>query len=188
MASPQRIVSAAACNFRGPDNVNAPLEYVWQGGAWHPLPYYAKQAQLAFGEGEIARLERIEHRSVASHKAFFAWVQEAYENLPEGYRGRWVSPDDFRHWLLTFTKFCTRHECIMPSKAAANAMKKFLDGDYHRTVVEGNTFIGYKAMSQSYRSMSARAFQESREAFDTVAAQVLGIHPDDIKRNAGRAA
>ena len=160
---------------------SAPIEYIWGEGAWHPLPYYQARAEQEFGEGEVARLEHIEHRSQASHSQYFAWVQDVYDNLPEGYRGRWPTPDDLRYWILTFTKFCTRAEFVCSTHAEAVRWMRNLAGRYHRIEVEGNTFIGYTAISQSRRSMSKRAFQESKDAVATACAQILGI---DVERAA----
>jgi hypothetical protein len=168
--------------------MSTPLEYVWQSGAWHPLPYYRARAEHEHGEGEVARLERIEHRSQASHNQFFAWIQDIYNTLPEGYRGRWPTPDDLRYWILTYTKFCTREEFVCSSRAEAVRWARNLAGKYHRVEIEGNTLVGYTAVSQSRRSMSKRAFQESKDAVATACAQILGVPVEELQREAGRAA
>jgi hypothetical protein len=153
----------------------SPLEYQWKAGAWHPMPYARKQAEHDFGEGEIARLERCEERSSPSHRQFFAYVNEVYENLPEAYEGRWPTADDMRRWLLTWSKFCTRQEFACASHAEAERWFRNLAGKYHRIELEGNTVIGYTAHSQDYATMGRRTFQESRDAVEAACARILGI-------------
>ena len=168
--------------------MTAPIEYIWSNGCWTPLRYYQQRAAMEFGEGEVARLERIEQRSQASHNQYFAWVQDVFDHLPEGYRGRWPTPDDLRYWILTWTKFCTREEFTCATHAEAVRWARNLGGKYHRVEVEGNTVVGYAAISQSRRSMSKRAFQESRNAVETACAQILGVDVGTARREVGRAA
>jgi hypothetical protein len=61
----------------------APLPYVWDGAAVHPLPAFAKAASASFSIGEVVALAPAELRSSPSHRHYFAGVREAWVNLPE---------------------------------------------------------------------------------------------------------
>lgn len=166
-----------------------PIEYIWDDGCWRPsTPYWQKQAQHQFGQGEIRFLDVVEQRSGASHRQFFAWINDVFENLPETYQGRWTTPDDLRKWILTFTKFATREEFSCPSRSEAVRWARNLGSKYDRLEIEGNTVVGYTAQSQSQRSMTKRAFQESKDAVASVCARLLGIDVETLQREAGKAA
>jgi hypothetical protein len=167
--------------------MTAPLLYCWQDGAWVPLPYYRKAAEQAFGEGEVRRLETIEERSQASHNQWFAWVSDIYHHhLPESEHGRWTSPEDLRHWILTWTRFCDKDEFTYPTKAEADRARANFGKKYHRVDVRDKTFLGYTAHSQSRRAMSKRAFQESKNACAEQLAKLLGVDVDVLRKEAAQ--
>ena len=63
--------------------MTGPLYVEWEGDAFRPLRRHAKDCDARFVIGERYRIDVVEQRSEASHRSFFASVNEAWLNLPE---------------------------------------------------------------------------------------------------------
>lgn len=161
-----------------------PIKVMWNGTAFVPSNRQLEYCRKEFGEGEIVTFERNEERSVASHSHQFAWLHEAFLNLPEHIARKHPSEDHLRKWALIETGFC--HEDISVWETATDAMTaasimKKLD-TYCVVVVRGNIVRRYSAMSQSARAMGKKKFEDSKSAILELISNLIGVAPDQLKR------
>lgn len=167
-----------------------PITFTWDGEAFRPVGRFAKEADRYFIVGEKYRLEEVSERSDVSHKHEFAWLREAWQNLPENLADQFPSPEHLRKAALIDAGFY--HETVTDcgSNAAAlrvAAMARGMD-EFIRVVVRGPLCVVRKAESQSKRKMGAKRFQESKTAIMEIVSQIVGIAPEQLSREAGKAA
>ena len=170
---------------------HAPMLYVWGRGCFTPHPYFRSRAAEQFVDGQLYRLERVEDRSMNSHRRYFALIKEAWDNLREQDDNRWRTPDELRYWALCHTSFRTTREYKAASKAEVRRIEKFLASDPDYCVVEivdNKTVLQHKPESQSRLSMSGRRFQQSQKAVLEVIATKLGVEVEELESNARSAA
>lgn len=143
-------------------------------------------------EGEIVIVSIERGRSDASHKHQFAWVKDAWANLPESVQDRrWAeTPETLRkHALIatgffqTYTIDCGANATAMRVKAALVAAEAKGEG-YAVGQVRGPVVTVWTPQSQSYRAMGRERFQESKQAIlEWIAAQI-GCEPEELMRSA----
>lgn len=141
-----------------------------------------------FGEGEIVTFERHEDRSTATHNHYFACIQEAWQNLPEGDH-RFPTPEALRKWALIRAGYCITNDVVLPTPEAAKSVAAFM-GNSEGTiiVVRENIVRRYTAKSQSIKAMNKEEFQRSKtDVLDTIA-ELLEVKRKQLEKNAGRAA
>jgi hypothetical protein len=168
------------------------LLYAWDGSAMHPISHFRKLAGETFKVGRLYRLAEVEPRSANSHKQYFAVINDAWLNLPEGKRDWFLTPDELRKWALTFTGWRTVREYPARTELEALRVLKFLQSDerYSRVEVDRETNVVRQIipMSQSEAEMSRTKFQESKDDVFRVLAEKLGVDVDTLMREAGNAA
>jgi hypothetical protein len=145
-----------------------PLTYRWDGEAMRPLPRQAKEADLRFVIGELYELDEARQRSHKSHCHQFAFLTEAWRNLPHRYDNEpWAqSAETLRKHALIISKFCTVEAFACATRAEAERWARVLrtGEEYCIVTIDGNTIHRFRAESQSRRSMGARRFQESKQS------------------------
>lgn len=161
-----------------------PLRCMWTGNSLVPDKRTLAHCIKEFGDGEIVTLERNEERSEASHRHTFAWLHQAYLNLPEHLARKHPSEEALRKWALIETGYC--HEDISVWDSAKDAMTaglmmRKLD-TYCVVVVSGRTVRRYTAMSQSVRSMGKKTFQESKTAIMDLISSLIGVSPEELRK------
>ncbi|GGD11822.1 hypothetical protein [Aureimonas glaciei] len=162
-----------------------PLVYQWDGEAMRPIsPFLAKQADRQFVIGERYRLAEEQERSAKSHSHEFAWLKEAWENLPERYANDFPSPEHLRKRALIDAGFYDEQIADAGSNAAAIRMARFIGSreEFSVCVVRGPLVIVRTAKSQSRRTMKADEFQRSKTAIMEVVADLLGTDPKTLER------
>jgi len=165
------------------------FRFVWKDGVFVPygtrLAVYCDQQ---FGEGEIITFERHEERSTASHNHYFASINEAWQNLPEGDE-RFPTPEALRKWALIRSGYCTEKTVVLKTSEEAQAVAAFM-GSAEGTVVvvRDNVVKRYTAKSQSVKSMNKEEFQRSKvDVLDTIA-ELLEVKRKELEKIAGRVA
>jgi len=162
----------------------APLVYQWTGAAMQPLGRFARTAAEAFTEGEQYRMEAIEARSWNSHNHQFAWLHDAWLNLPERFAIEpWAqSSEHLRKYALIKTGFCSTQTWVCGTKAEALRWAGNMrpEDEYSIVVAQGNTVIRYTAKSQSVRAMGAKDFQASKAAILDFIAGLLDVTPAEL--------
>ena len=165
-----------------------PMPYRWNGEAFEAL--HPKRADRYLVIGETYWLERHEPRSMVSHAHEFAWLAEAWRNLPETLADAYPTAEHLRKRALIQAGY--HHETVIDvgSKAAAlrvaAAVQSFEPFAY--VIVRESYVVVRRAESQSMRAMGKQRFQESKTAILDVVSQMIGVAPETLKTNAGRSA
>lgn len=165
------------------------FRFIWRDGAFVPDgARLASYCDEQFGEGEVVTFERHEERSTASHNHYFACINEAFNNLPEG-DNRFPTPDALRKWALIKNNYCTKTEAVFDSTQQAAIAAAFTgNAEGVIIVVKENVLVKYTAKSQSVKAMDKQEFQRSKvDVLDTIA-ELLALKRKQLEKSAGRAA
>ena len=145
-------------------------------------------------DGETVTVSIERQRSGKSHRHQFAFVKEAWMNLPEHLSDMpWAeTAEHLRKHALIATGFHQTYTLDCGSEASARRVKAALVSaeahahGYALGRVRGPVVQIWTPESQSYRAMGGDRFKASKAAIlDWIAAQI-GVTPDDLKN--GRAA
>lgn len=168
----------------------APILFQWNGEAMVPHRRYQVECDRAFVIGEVYRLAVQEHRSQSSHNHFFAAVQEAWMNLPEDQAERFPTADHLRKYALIRAGCRDERSIVCASKAEAQRIAAFIKpmDEYAVVTVSEAVVRVFTAQSQSTAAMGKKAFQESKSKVLDVLAEMIGVQPETLTRNVGRAA
>jgi hypothetical protein len=163
-----------------------PLPFLWDGEAMRVLPGFQRQADAAYVIGERYRMAPVEDRSDATHRHEFAFLRDAWMNLPEGLSSQFPTAEVLRKWALIQAGFCTvtDHVCQFRTEAKRTAdILRAQTDDYAVVVVEDRVVRVLKAKSQSRRSMDKAEFQASKEAILDIVAGLIGVTPEALAAN-----
>lgn len=164
--------------------MTAPITYQWDGEAMVPLARLAKRCDEQFVIGETYALVEHQERSGATHNHEFAWLKEAWLNLPENIAVDYPSTEHLRKRALIDAGFYHEMAVDAGSNAAAiRVARGFMKQDeFCLAVIEGPIVAVRTAKSQSRRAMSRQEFQASKTAIMEVIAGMLGASPADLQR------
>ena len=145
---------------------------------------------LEDGETVFITIER--GRSANSHKHQFAWVKDAWENLPESVADMpWAeTPDTLRKHALIATGYFQTYTIDCGSQAAARRVLAALRKSeakaegYAIGQVRGPVVQIWTPRSQSYRAMGGKVFQESKTAIMEWIADKIGVTADQLRKDA----
>jgi len=167
-----------------------PIVYRWDGECMRPVGRFAKVCDAQFVVGENYNLEVVQSRSMQSHRHYFACIAAAWDNLPEAHAGRWRTPEHLRKWALIRSGYCTEMQYAAKSRAEALRFAQFAAqmNEDAEVVATGATVCIRVAKSQSYRTMTRREFEDSKQAVFAVLADLIGVTPDALEANARSAA
>ena len=167
-----------------------PVIYRWDGDVMVPLAPYRRECDARFVVGQKYVLGVVENRSDASHKHEFAWLREAWQQLPEGLMEQFPTPEHLRKRALIDAGFFDQMAIDAGTRAAAirvaagfRAVDPFI-----AAVIEGPIVLVRTAKSQSRRAMGRQQFQESKQAVLEIVSGLIGTQPERLVREAGRAA
>lgn len=164
-------------------NAIPPLAFDWTGDAMSPkLP---KLADRFYVVGEVYRLAPHEERSAASHRHFFAAVNEAHNNLPEDMAERLPTPEHLRKYALIRAGYRDERAIVCPTKGEAMRVAAFVRplDDFAVVETDGLVVTVYTAKSQSMRAMGKKTFQESKDAVLRIIAELIGTDPTTLKQS-----
>lgn len=142
------------------------------------------------GEVVIVTIER--GRSMTSHKHQFAYIKEAWLNLPEALKDApWAeTPETLRKHALIATGFSQSYTLDCGANATAHRVKAALVAaeagkhGYAIGQVRGPVVTIWTPESQSMRAMGGKRFQEAKTAIlDWLSAQI-GVSPQQLERAA----
>ena len=175
--------------------MNAPLPWRYEGGGVlrSTSPFFAKRADQQYEAGKTYLLLEMHERSEASHRQYFASINDAWSSLPDGMAVDFPTPDILRRHALIMTGFRRERKFVASSKAEARKIAAFLrpqsvSDDYAIISVHENIVIEWKAKSQSYKEMGKVDFQKSKQAVLDFVAELIGVTPETLSANAGQAA
>jgi hypothetical protein len=184
MGQIDRTIQAARAEVVAP-----PLMFRRQGAAMVAL--HPGQLDRYYPEGETTALVEYQHRSDKTHKHEFAFLREAWQQLPEQYADEYPNPEALRKKLLI--KLGWYHETIIDAGTNAAAMRvaaamRGRDADFTYIGVRGGFVIISDAKSQSRRAMDRADFQASKQALLDAVSAMIGVEPAALTANAGAAA
>lgn len=162
-----------------------PILFSWDGEVMRPVGHvWAKRADKEFVIGEAYTLDQHFERSTASHRQYFAAVNEAWKNLPEALAADFPSMEHLRHYALIKAGFCDSNTLVCSSKAEAIRVAAFIrpNDEYSIVTVSGLTVTRFVAKSQSYRAMPGGEFERSKEAVLGIVSAMIGTTPAELKK------
>jgi hypothetical protein len=149
-------------------------------------PLRPKAADATFVAGQVYRLETVEERSAASHAHYFAALNEGWKNLREEDMERFPSSEHLRKWCLIRAGYRDEKTLVCSSKAEAQRVAAFVRpiDEYAVVTVSEAVVRVWTAKSQSMKAMGKVDFQTSKEAVLAIVAEMIGVAPDQLKREA----
>ena len=162
-------------------DIAPPEPFEWDGEVMRPLR--PKRADAFYTVGERYIMAPISQRSDATHKHEFAWLREAWINLPEALADQYPTAEHLRKRALIDAGFYD--ETIVDAGTAAAAIRvaaafRAID-DFSLVIVRGPYVIRRTAKSQSKRAMGAAEFQRSKTAIMEVVSQMLGVETKELE-------
>jgi hypothetical protein len=165
-----------------------PLLFDWDGEAFRPC--HPRRADRFLTIGERYSLVQHEDRSTASHNHEFAWLKEAWMNLPEDVSDLYPTPEHLRKRALIQAGYYdeTIIDCDT-SPAAARVAAAFRSRDaFILVLVRGSVVIVREAKSQSRKAMKKQEFEASKQAILEIVSGMIGVKPEEIKKREREAA
>jgi hypothetical protein len=159
-----------------------PVNFCWDGEAM--LPLHPKLADREYVVGETYSLAPFEQRSQVSHNHEFAWLHEAWQNLPERYAEQFPTAEHLRKYALIRAGYSDSQSHVCNSKAEALRLQAFLQpiDAFSIVTVNGTVVNRFVAKSQSRRAMGGKEFQESKTKIMDVIAQMIGVEPEQLAK------
>ncbi len=145
---------------------------------------------IGLSDGEIVSCEIDRQRSMKSHRHQFAWINDAWANLPERLMLQpWAeTPETMRKHALIATGYHQLAVIDCGSNAAAGRVKAALVAAESRAhgyalgQVRGPVVRVWTPESQSVRAMGSERFKESKRAILDWMAGQLEVDPADLER------
>jgi hypothetical protein len=127
---------------------------------------------------------------MTSHNHQFAWVHDAWMNLPESLALEYPTSEHLRKRALVEAGYYDEQAIEVGSLAAAVRVARAIQArEEFSLVFARKTFVIIRTpKSQSRRAMGAKVFQESKTAILDVIAQMIGVAPEQLLNEAGKAA
>lgn len=168
--------------------MHRPELFTWDGEAM--VPRHPRRADQLFVVGETYPLIINEDRSVATHNHEFAWLREAWLNLPETLADLYPSPEHLRKRALIEAGYYDETIVDAGNNTAALRVAAVFRAreEFSLVIVRGPAVVIRTAKSQSRRAMNKKEFQESKTAIMEIIANMIGASPAALTREAGRAA
>lgn len=165
---------------------HAPIPCMFLNGTFYPLHAYKALAAENYGEGELITLAPVEDRSPQSHRFYFAVINKAHANLPEGLAERFPTSDALRYYALIRAGYRREHTKVFSSAADAAMAAALIKPNGYDTIVNvaGQVVTIWSAESQSPREMPKERFEASKQAVFDVLASMIGVDPVTLLENA----
>ena len=105
-----------------------PVEMHWDGKAMIPQPRFVALCKKQYTPGECYVLGVNEERSIASHRHYFAAINEAWQNLPEDKVARYPSAEHLRKWALIKSGYHNERSISVRFQEAGRCHRRFYRG------------------------------------------------------------
>lgn len=154
-----------------------PLACDWDGEAFRPI--HPRRADKYLTVGERYSLVQYEDRSAATHNHQFAWLHDAWMNLPEDIADQYPTPEHLRKRALIDAGYYDETIIDAGSNAAAIRVAAAVQTiDTFALVFVRKCFVIRRtAKSQSRRAMKKEEFQASKT-------KIMEVIDDLLSRNA----
>lgn len=166
--------------------MTAPLPFTWDGEAMRVRPSFQRQADQAFCIGETYTLAPVEDRSAASHRHYFAAINEAWANLPDHLSERYPTAEHLRKAALIRAGHHDERSIVCASRAEALRVAAFIKpmDDYALVATSGAVVRVFTAKSQSVRAMGKAAFEKSKADVLEALADMIGVTTQALHEHA----
>jgi hypothetical protein len=187
-----------------------PVNFVWRevqivddNGVIHrrkvmePNPRYDNVVKRQFSDGEEYTLVIAEARSRKSHNAYFAQINDAFENLPETLAARWPTSEHLRKWILIETGWFEEKEFEFEGVNAGRDARRLgtfirTEDDFARIFPVQTGARQWKVIIRKAKSQAKLAMR-SKQEFEASKSDVLGwlehaigVERGTLKREAGQ--
>jgi hypothetical protein len=157
--------------------------FMWNGEAM--IPARPKAADKEYVIGQRYWLDEVSERSWISHKQQFAWIAEAWNNLPESFADTFPTPEHLRKAALIATGWHRETIIDAGSRAAALRVAAYARGedDFAQVVVRGSTVTVRKARSQRMHGLDRMLkgeFQASKDDILGWISNLIGVEPQRL--------
>lgn len=161
-----------------------PLLFHWDGESMVPFQRHRALADKQYVVGQTYCLLPQEQRSIASHRQYFAALNESWLNLPEDIAEDFASAEHLRKWALIRAGFRDERTLVCSSRAEARRIAAFIKplDEFAVVIVRDALVVIYTAKSQSLRAMGKAEFQRSKDAVLNVLAQMIGTDVTELNR------
>lgn len=155
-----------------------------------PLKRFANVYGSEYEPTKLYTLVPVEDRSTATHNHEFAWLAEAWRNLPEDLADQYPSVEHLRKRSLIQAGYYDEQIIDAGSNAAAlRVAAAFRSREEFSLVIVRQVFVVIRtAKSQSRRAMDRKTFQESKSKIMDIVSQMIGVEPATLARETGKAA
>lgn len=157
-----------------------PQGFTWDGETM--VPRSPKLADKAYCVGETYLLVTHEERTSATHNHEFAWLKDAWLNLPENFADQFPTQEHLRKRALIDGGFY--NETVLDAGTNAAALRVAgafrSDDEFALVIVRGPIVVRRTAKSQSRRSMNKQEFQASKTAILEVVSSMIGVKPGEL--------
>jgi len=170
--------------------MSRPIPCMWTGSVFEPQRAYAKVARETYGAGEVVTLAPVEERSMVSHAHEFAWLKDAWMNLPEQYAGQFPTPEHLRKRALIDAGYYDEQIIDVGTQAACLRVARAIGAreEFSLVVIKAPFVIIRTAKSQARGKMDRTEFQASKTAIMETVAAMIGVTPEALKSNTPGAA
>lgn len=165
-----------------------PVRFQWDGEAMLPERRFAPLCDRQFIVGEVYNLIPHEDRSPASHRHFFASINEAWSNLPERLALRFPTAEHLRKYALIRCGYADKKEIVLPSDTDAERVGAFMRGldTYAVITLNGPVVTVYTAQSQAESAMNRKLFGEAKRDVLEFLANMIGVEQQSLEAEASR--
>lgn len=158
----------------------------WDGEAFVPANQrVALACDKELVVGEVYEVEPRQERSMASHRQYFATLNDGFNNLREEWQWQFPTVEHLRKYCLIKSGYRDEATIVASSPKLAREIAEFsrpTDG-YALIVTNGCVVTRYTAKSQSLKAMGRREFQKSKDDVLAALAGMIRVSPDDLRRN-----
>ncbi len=164
-----------------------PLPFYWSDKAKAMVPLnegIARRCAKACGDGELVTLVHVEDRSSASHRQYFAAVNEGWQSLPEHLADQFPTAEHLRKWCLIRAGYSDSETLVASSKAEAVRLAAFIRpiDEFSIVTVQGAVVTRFTAKSQNMRAMGKAEFEASKRAVLDKIADMIGVSTNDLTK------
>ena len=161
------------------------MSFTWNGEAMIPARAKARR-QARFVIGQRYWLDEASDRSWLSHQHQFAWIGEAWNNLPPNMAEMFPTSEHLRKAALIATGWHREVVIDAGNRAAAARVAVYARGEdeFARVVVRGPTVVIQKARSQRTHGldrMDKDEFQKSKDDILGWIAELLDVEPEKLR-------
>lgn len=162
--------------------MTAPFRAAWNAETqtFHPLRRFVSAVADEYSHGQVITLAEQAERSDATHNHEFAWLAEAYRNLPEDIAADYPNVETLRKRALIATGWCHIRDYACSSRAEAQRWAAHLraEADPYAVVIPRDDVVRVcTAKSQAKNRMKAGDFQKSKTDILNYVAGLIGVEP-----------